>query len=290
MAAPIAATAARTGPTASKLETGTPAPASASRPRASTKAPTTRTPAVRPATSIRKRRRAMACWTPSSKTRSRAGAPVWSQNSASLVSASVIWTSEHGEQFSAAALNMRFDRPQRQAERLGRLGVREVAAQAERHGRPLFVRQGAQGRGQIHPRLGAERAGRGLLKAVVAAPLPPPRALQGQALLPGDGAEPGAQGGFTPVEQQAGPCGQEGFLGQVVGVAGVGAGAAQEAANGLLVPLDQLLKGPLRAAPGHRDQIGVRLGQDQSIRQNVASNAVITPATVKAPAMMATIR
>ena len=34
---------------------------------------------------------------------------------------------------------MRFDRPQRQAERLGRLGVREVAAQAERHGRALLV-------------------------------------------------------------------------------------------------------------------------------------------------------
>jgi hypothetical protein len=56
------------------------------------------------------------------------------------------------------------------------------------------------------------------------------------------------------------------------------------------VPLDQLLKGPLRAAPGRRDQIGVRLGQDQSIRQKVARSAVRTPAAVKAPAMMATIR
>jgi hypothetical protein len=56
------------------------------------------------------------------------------------------------------------------------------------------------------------------------------------------------------------------------------------------VPLDQLLKGPLRTAPGRRDQVGVRLGQGQSTRQKVASSAVTTPARVRAPAMMATIR
>src|SRR5580700_3216821 len=291
MAPPMAATAASAGPAAARLVTRPRAPAMRSGPTAaSTPASmTTATPEIAPSTSMRLR--AMACSTPSSNTRSRAGASVSDQSAASLVSASVIRTSEGLEQLSAAPLHMRFDCSQGQSEHLGRLGVAELAPHAERHGRALVGRQAAQRPLEVETGVGAAAAGRRRRPQPFDAPsLPAARARKRERLVPGDGAEPGAERRRSAVAPEPRPGRQEGLLREVIGVGRVVQDAAQEAPHRLLVARYELAKRFLRAAAGGRDQVGVGARRVQLTRQKVAAIADSTPATVKAPAMIATIR
>ena len=149
MIAPSTATAASTGPAASSDPTKSPARSSSAGPNNNSAAIATSPMPKRPATSITIRRRATRSSTSKAKARSRGGASVVFHSSARRCSASLIWASESRKQFSASAFHVRLDRPERLAERLGRFGMREPAAQAQRHRRPLVVRQQPERGGKV---------------------------------------------------------------------------------------------------------------------------------------------